>query len=200
MKTVIALLLLCCSVALAQEKEENIKAELNLIANIRLQTLYPIQFGNTALSKAHKPDLGFSVQMNLLQYGHFKAGFGIDLANYSITDKEMVANLNSSNYTSSYVFVGYEYEMQPKLRIFPNVGFGAGSLELESRNSRYGKQSGKEFRIGTFVDYKIGRTSYAFAGVHYIHNTFEVETAPEYESFFSKANQIQLTLGVRFGN
>lgn len=192
--------LLGFGLAYAQNETPTINKELEFDTSFRFQTFYPIQFGNTALAKAHKPRPGFSAQMNVLDYQNFKAGFGFDFATYDITDKEVIANLSTSKYTSAYFLISYEYEAFPKLRITPNLGYGSASLELGSRSSRFGKQGGNEFRIGTYIDYKIGKTSYAFIGVHYVSNSFNIRTAPEYESFFSKATQLQLNLGIRFGN
>ncbi len=194
------LLLLCAGIAFAQNETKAPKPQLDFKVNARFQLLQPIQFGNTALAKAHKPRLGFSTQINLLDYRNFKAGVGVDFVTYDITNKLIIANLSTSKYTSAYVLISYEYKVNNKLLVTPNIGYGSATLDLGSRNSRFGNQNGNEFRIGGILDYKIGRTIYVFGGINYITNTFDVETAPEYKSFFSKANQIQLSLGIRLGN
>lgn len=194
------LLLLYSGFIFAQNDTKTAKPELEFKVNTRFQLLQPIQFGNTALAKAHKPKIGVSAQMNLLDYQNFKAGFGFDFVTYAITDKQIIANLSESKYTSAYILISYEYKLNEKICITPNIGYGSASLELGSRGSRFGKQNGNEIRIGGILDYKIGRTAYVFGGINYVTNTFDVETAPEYKSFFSKANQIQLSLGIRFGN
>ncbi|WP_293893204.1 outer membrane beta-barrel protein [Flavobacterium sp.] len=201
MKNNICLLLLIYSgIAFAQDETKTPKPQLDFKVNARFHMLYPIQFGNTALAKAHKPKLGFSAQMNLLDYRNFKAGFGFDFVTYEITNKQVIANLSTSKYTSAYVLISYEYKINNKLLVTPNIGYGSATLDLGSRNSRFGNQNGNEIRIGGILDYKIGRTIYVFSGINYITNTFNVETAPEYKSFFSKANQLQLSIGIRFGN
>lgn len=201
MKNYICLIaFLCSGILIAQTEEQPKKPELEFKVNVRLLFVRPIQFGNTALAKAHESDGGFSGHLNLLDYNGFKAGAGFDWIGYQITDKQMVANLSTSKYSSIYFLLGYEYKPTDKIRITPNIGYGSATLDLGSRGSRFGGQEGTEFRIGGFFDYKIGKSSYASAGITYITNTFEVETAPEYKDFFSKANQIQLSLGFRFGN
>ena len=174
--------------------------DLEIDVNFRIQTFYPIHFGKTALAKAHKSRPGFSVQMNFLDYKKFKAGFGFDFTTYDITDNQMIANLSTSKYTSAYLLVSYEYKLNNKMLISPTVGYGSSSLALGSRSSRFGKQGGNEFRIGAILDYKIGESIFIFGGVNYVNNKFDIQTAPEYVSFFSNANQIQLNLGIRFGN
>ncbi|MGC4039329.1 MAG: hypothetical protein QM710_00640 [Flavobacterium sp.] len=201
-KSICLFLLVFTSVAFSQNNDttETKKAELEFKVNARFQLLYPIQFGNTALAKAHEARPGISAQMNLLDYQHFKAGFGFDFVTYDITDQQVIANLSTSKYTSAYFLLSYEYKLTDKIMITPNFGYGSGSLELGSRSSRFGKQHGKELRIGGIIDYKIGKSTYVFFGLNYINNRFSVQTAPEYKSFFSKANQIQLSAGIRFGN
>lgn len=195
------LLLVCSGISFAQNIDKpKIRPELEFKVNARFQLLYPIQFGNTALAKAHSPFIGFSSQLNLLDFMGFKAGFGVDLVTYKITDRQMIANLNASKYTSAYLLLSYEYKLSQKFLITPNIGYGSASLDLGSRDSRFGGQSGNEFRIGGILDYKIGKSTYVFGGINYISNTLDVETAPEYKSYFSKAKQIQLSLGIRFGN
>ncbi len=198
MKYYLGLFLLISTVSLSQDNRVNEDFELDTY--FRFQTLYPIHFGNTALAKAHKPRPGFSMQMNVLDYRNFKAGFGFDFITYDITDKEMIANLSTSKYTSAYFLLNYEYGISEKLQFTPAIGYGSASLELGSRSSRFGKQRGPEFRIGGVVDYRIGKTIFIFGGIYFVTNQFDIATSPEYESFFSKANQIQLNLGIRFGN
>ena len=194
------LLLVCSGIVYAQSDNITPKPDLDFKVNARFQLLYPIQFGNTALAEAHKPRPGFSAQINLLNYQNFKAGFGFDFVTYDITNKQMIANLSTSKYTSAYFLLSYEYKLNEKILITPNIGYGSATLELGSRNSRFGGQSGSEFRVGGILDYKIGKSIYVFGGINYVINKFDVETSPEYKSFFSKANQIQLSLGLRFGN
>jgi hypothetical protein len=181
-------------------QESKSKPELEIEANFRLQTFLPVHFGNNALAKAHKPRPAFSMQLNLLEYNNFKAGLGLDFVTYDITNNELIANLSTSKYTSAYVLIGYEYKINKKLLLTPTFGYGSASLDLGSRNSRFGKQGGNEYRIGSILDYRIGKAIYVFGAIHYVANTFEVETTAEYQSYFSKANQLQLTLGIRFGN
>ena len=190
--------LFICSITLGQESKS--KPELEIKANFRLQTFLPVHFGNNALAKAHKPRPAFSMQLNLLEYNHFKAGLGLDFVTYDITNSELIANLSTSKYTSAYVLIGYEYKINQKLLLTPTIGYGSATLDLGSRNSRFGNQGGNEFRIGSILDYKIGKTTYVFGAIQYVTNTFDVKTTAEYQSFFSKSNQLQLTLGIRFGN
>lgn len=201
MKNFICLLLIfytCFSFAQTDNKAK--KPELQFKVNTRLQMIYPIQFGNTALAKAHQPRIGFTGQLNVLDFNGFKAGVGFDFVTYEITDKQMIANLSTSKYTSGYFLISYEYRPNQKVCITPNFGRGSSSLYLGSRNSRFGGQSANEFRVGGIIDYKIGKSTYVCGGVSYITSKFDIETAPEYKSFFSKANQLQLSLGIRFGN
>ncbi|WP_284652211.1 hypothetical protein [Flavobacterium terrisoli] len=183
-----------------KERDTTVNKDLEVDTYFRIQTFYPIHYGNTALAKAHQPRPAFSMQMQFLDFRNFKAGFGFDFVTYSITDKEMIANLSTSKYTSAYFLLSYEYKATNKIQITPNIGYGDARLDLGSRNSRFGKQNGNEFRIGAYVDYKVSKAIFVFGGVHYISNTFDIKTSPEYESFFSKANQIQINFGVRFGN
>ncbi len=200
MKQFICLLLVCVSVSYAQNADKTKNKELEFNFNARFGMLYPIQFGNTALADAHKPRIGFSSQLDFLEFNSFKAGVGADFVTYDITNKEMIANLSTSKYTSAYIIIGYQKKFTEKLLLTPHIGYGAASLELGSRGSRFGKQNGNEFRIGGILDYKIMKSGYVFIGIDYIANSLDVSTAPEYKSYFSKANQVQLSLGIRFGN
>ena len=195
-----ALLIVCTCISFAQNTDNKSYKSLEFNFDARFGVLYPIQFGNTALAEAHKPRIGFLSHLNFLKYDNFKAGIGFDFVTYDITDKEMIANLSTSKYTSAYLIIGYQKKLKDKLFITPHIGFGPASLELGSRGSRFGKQNGNEFRIGGILDYKITKSGYVYLGIDYIASTLDVATAPEYESYFSKANQIQMSLGIRLGN
>ena len=193
------LLLIFWSFSIAQTSTTQKSKELEFKVNWRIHAIYPIHFGENALAKAHKPRLGFSSHLNLLDFQNFKAGFGLDFLTYDITKPELIANNSTSKYTSAYILISYEYKLNNKILITPTVGYGSARLDIGSRDSRFGGQSGDEYRFGGIADYKIGNSTFAFIGMNYIINKFEIDTAPEYKSFFSNANQLQLSLGFRFG-
>lgn len=184
----------------SQEKEPKSNSQLSLKSVLRLNMMYPIHFGDNALSKAHQSNIGFSGQFAFLNYQKFNFGIGYDRSNHKITDKQIIANIEKSEYSSFYGLLSYDYEINKKLHISPCFGYGKANLDLSYLNSRFGGQNGAEFRFGFQTDYKIGKATFASLGLTYISTNYSINTVPEYVDFFKKSRQIQLSLGFRLGN
>lgn len=203
MKKIIAtyILLFISTSCFSQIKETNQKHNKLLFKSIfKAQLIYPFHLGNNALADAHRPNLGFSMQYSFLNFNRFQFGIGTDLITYKITNKGVVANLNSSDYFAYYYFLCYDYIISKKIHINPNIGYGFSQLDLGNRNSRFGGQSGDEIRVGFKSDYKIGKATSVSLGLEYISSKYCIQTVPEYVDYFKNSERIQLSLGFRFRN
>lgn len=166
-------------------------------AQLRFQILYPIQFGDYALSKAFHSNPGIGINMSFFNVKNFKIGAGYNIEFYKVTDKQTMGNFNTSNYSSVFATVNYELKMAEKVSIYPNLGVGYAMLKQKSNGSNFGKQDGTEYRAGFITDYKFNKTLSLFFGANYIYSKFKINTAPEYEKFFGNSQKIQLSIGLQ---
>ena len=196
MKKIILTTFLAFSIfAYSQEKKDD---QVRAFSAMRLQVFYPIQFGDHSLAKAHEASVGFGSSVNIVSYKSFNVGFGVDLQNYSVSNKQLVGNFGSSKYIGCYGFASYFVPVTSKFSVLPDFGYGTANIRQRSGKQKFGDQNGNEYRFGANVDYLLGKSFAVFCGIHYIHYDLDMKTAPEYVDFYGKANQVQVALGIKF--
>jgi hypothetical protein len=160
--------------------------------------IYPVQFGDHALAKAHDSQGGAGITLGLLSYNNFSLYGGIEGTVYKVTDEEMIGDIEKSNYTSVYGAISYDWALANKIHLFPDIGYGYAIVKLKSDDRKFGSQDGTEFRVGTTANYYISKSASLFLGVHFIHTSLQVNTNTAYENYFGQANQVQFSAGIKF--
>ena len=193
--TVIALLF----VVFVSAQEEKEKPQFEWDAIIRLTFVKPIAFGNNALSEAHREKSGFDINWSLFKYNKFRLGIGYDFEQFAVTDRTVIGNIERSNYTSLYGYFSYDWQVEKKVILYPNMGYGKVKLQQWGNGSvSYGHQDGSEIRLGIIGTYALTPGTSVVLSAHYLHAFLDVNTSPEFESYFGTANQIQIGIGFQF--
>lgn len=194
MNKIVLILLLCTQLLFSQEKKQLLKFHFES----RLSVIVPINLGNNYLSKSNEANAGGTVFFNLIKMSNFKLGGGYDYIPYSITDVTTGANINSSRYNSIYANLSYEIPIIKKINLEPHIGIGSSKLNLKSGSRSFGHQTGTDFRIGFNLDYAFDDYFAVFIGTAFVKTKFDVNTAPEYVSFYDNSSLIQINIGMKF--
>jgi hypothetical protein len=194
--TIICLLAYCAVFSQDVEKAkapEGIKDDWDF----RAFMIYPVQFGDHSLAKAHDHSLGFGLSLSPVSYNGFSLNAGWEFVSYDVTDKTKIGNIENSNYTSLYGAIKYKLQVSKSIEFYPAIGFGYAILKQRTKNTKFGHQDGTEFRLGLTGNYRISKVVSFFLGAHFIHNRFEINTNEDYQKFFGQANQLQLSAGIQ---
>ena len=178
----------------SQEIIQPQKSKLQLDSSFLVGFIYPIQFGNTALSKGHDTDYGFTSSFGLLKYNGICAGIGLDMVYYQVKNKQIIGDYQNSKHNSYFGFIKYDFNLSKKISFTPNIGYGYSELVIRKNSKRRGSQDGNEFRLGTFINYNFNNQNALSLSVMYVNNVYDVKTNEEFQDFFSKSNSIQLGL------
>lgn len=196
MKTKIVLiivsLLFVCQFAYSQSEIKKAPENLKIKTSFTIGPIYPIEFGNTALAKAHSYIFGFTSTLGLLKYSNFSAGFGVDYVSYSVKNKQIIGDYQSSNHNSLFIFLNYDYDLNNKWTLTPNIGYGTSELVIRKDGKRRGSQDGKEFRIGSSINYNLNKNNAFCFSLLYVNNNYNVKANESIKDFFKKSNSIQL--------
>lgn len=195
MKYSLLLIVFCLKMSYGQEKKT--KTSLAFKPEFNLCAIAPINFGDNYLAKANKPHIGIGMNFNFIQVQHFKLGMGYDFISYSITDVSKAGNIGSSRYNSVYGLLGYEIKLSNEFYLQPYLGLGSVKLNFKSGNRSFGHQTGNDFRIGFNVDYKLDKTISAFAGLGYVSTGYNINTTPEFVSFYDNSKMLQINIGLK---
>jgi hypothetical protein len=163
--------------------------------------LYPTSakhFGNNAFAKAHEDgSSGLGTSFALLKYGNFRAGLAYELTKYSVSDVSKVGNFANSNNQTFTWFISYDYRLNKTFVLVPNIGYGSSYVNQRSKSKRFGHYSGNHFRLGVQTDAELGTSVAVFVGIHYISTKYSIKTNAEFQDYFQKSQQIQLSFGLK---
>ena len=154
--------------------------------------IYPIEFGSTALAEGHSSNLGLTSSLGILKYSNFSAGIGLDYLSYSVENKQLIGNYESSKHNSYFFYLNYDYPIYKKFSLTPTIGYGYSELVIKKSGKRRGAQDGKEFRLGTSINYNFNQHNALCFSILYVNNRYDVKTEEALEDFFGKSNSIQI--------
>jgi hypothetical protein len=178
-------------------QEKKAKSILTFKPGFSLYAISPKNFGDNYLAKANKPDIGIGANFHIVKIYGFELGMGYDYNYYSITDVTKAGNIKSSRYNAVYSLLGYEIDLIKELSLQPYVGFGAVKLNFKSRSRSFGHQTGNDFRVGLNLNYNLDKTISVFGGFGYVSSIYDVQTSPEFVSFYDNSKMIQINIGFK---
>ena len=164
---------------------------------LRAAIIYPIQFGDNSLNNSHRANQGFEFKASLFHFRNFKFGAGLNTVGYTVTDFFSIGNIGHTEYTSVFGDLTYDFFTIKKTTLSVDAGYGFVRMQQKVEGGNSALQDGGEFRVGTYVDYRVMKRFSATLGAHYIGSNFKIETTKEYEDYFGKASKLQLTLGLK---
>jgi hypothetical protein len=201
MKKLVLFFLLIVQFSFSQEEESRQKPIFSFDHGFSVYLNKHINFGDNFLSEAHKSVIGFGIQKNIVNIYGFAVGVAYEFSHYRVTDKSIVGNIESANYSNFSGRVAYDYEISTKFTLKPYVGIGGTRLKhLKNfgNANNFGSISGTSYNAGINFAFNITNKTHLFTGVNYSYVSYEVNSAPEYDSFFNNSSQIQIHLGVGF--
>lgn len=195
MKYSFLLILFCLNISYGQEKKT--KSILTFKPEFSLYAIAPINFGDNYLAKANKPHIGIGANFNFVKVYDFKLGVGYDYISHSITDITRAGNIGSSRYNSFYGLLAYEIKLSNKFYLQPYLGLGTVNLNFKSGSKSFGHQTGNDFRIGCNFNYKLDKIVSTFIGIGFISTNYDINTAPEFMSFYDNSKMLQINIGIK---
>ena len=178
-------------------QEKKIKNTLVLKPEFSANIIIPYNIGENYLAKSNKPNIGIGAHFNPIHFHDFKLGIGLDYISNSITDISKGGNICASVYNSIFGIGTYKIKISKEYDFQPFVGIGTVKLKLKTGNRSYGYQSGSDFRIGGNLTYKLDKTISAFGGICYVTTKYDVNTSPEYISFYNHSKTLQINMGIK---
>lgn len=165
--------------------------------DIRLNLIIPSTFGDNFLAKANENKLGIGTNFSFLRIHDFKLGVGYDFIPYKTTDISRVGNIKSSEFHMLYGDVSYEIKIIDKLNLEPYFGYGGAKLKFKSDGRNFGNQTGNNIRIGLNTDYQLAKRFSVYIGFCYLKSNMDINTAPEFVSFYDDTKLFQFTFGIK---
>ena len=106
--TTIICSLVCVAVFSQDAEKTKVPEKITDDWDLRAYAVYPIQFGDHSLAKAHDNSVGFGLSFSPVSYAGFSLNAGWEFVSYEVTDKPIVGNFENSNYTSLFGSIKYK--------------------------------------------------------------------------------------------
>lgn len=155
-------------------------------------------FGENYLSKAHQSIIGFGTHKNFINVYGFALGVEYEFNKYKITDKSLAGNIKYTNYSNLSFRLSYDYKLNEDFTLDPYIRIGGTQLRQRSSGRNFGRFEGTSYYLGVNLKYKLENNVHLFTGINYNYTSYQVNSNPEYQSFFDRSNQIQIHLGIGF--
>lgn len=181
----------------SQSKNKIATSEFIFKTSLSMGAIYPIEFGKTALSEAHSSNIGFTATVGLIQYSGFTAGLGFDHVRYNVDDTQIIGVYESSIHNSYFITLNYEYPLTDKFSLTPSIGYGESNLAIRKGDKNRGSQDGKEFRLGSSLNYNFNDHNAICFSLLYVNNNYIVNANETVKDYFKKSNSIQLAIVYR---
>lgn len=163
----------------------------------RIYYASPNQFGDHVWNDAYSSGFSMGTSLGLLEFQNFRLTGGYEIEKYGVKDVSKAGNFEKVTKHNFYGTVSYDCKLNDQLMIVPNIGFGFKAITHRMKSERVAHQAGDIIRIGAFCDYSLGKSASVFLGVHYISTKFDLNINNQYEDYFEKSTQLQLTLGLK---
>jgi hypothetical protein len=195
MNKIYFLLILSTSLVFGQEKNKN---RLIFNPNFTISFVTNNYFGDNYLAKGHKdPGYGFQMRSDWLYFNKFGFGFGVEKSTQKVSDFAIGGNIQKTNSNSIFCFLTYNFNINQKLSLNPEVNFGGIELRQKSGGKFYGQQNGQRFGSGLNINYKINKTFSIFSNVGYSIYRLKTNTSDEFINYFNRANSINFSIGIK---
>lgn len=165
--------------------------------NMRVSYIHPYGIGDNFIAKANEGRLGFGFKLSFFSVYRVHFGIAAEFLRYDVSNPALAANVERTGISSASAEFMYEQPITTKLTFMPKIGVGPVAINQSGMN-RYGSINGVKYAAGIYCDYKIIPTIEVFLGIEYSHSNFDLETAAEYQSFFSNVNQLNAAIGLKF--
>lgn len=196
MKKIAICLLFVCGIASAQDKDANEPFRFNL--GFRLGYLQPVATGSTALAEGFTPKWGIGNEVDLVSWHHFRLGYGMALEGYEVSDKDIVGAFSNGFYSSFFGALSYNRRLSDKWVLTPSLSVGAANFDMSGATLKVISQNGTEFRLGSSLNYQLGRGTYVYVSAFYAMSKMGVRSTAEFADYYGKMSHFQLQLGIYF--
>ncbi len=163
----------------------------------RFYYVHPIHFGDQQFAKAYDVAYGFGANLSPLRYKRLRLNLGFERVVYNVKDHSRIAReVNQSTYQSYFTEISYGFGSEAKVCIKPSIGIGFSNLYLKTASTRFGSQEAVDYRAGVTADWAVLNHLSLFLTAHYVRSNIDVNTASDLHEYYSKANSVQLGVGI----
>lgn len=159
----------------------------------------PIASGDNFIGQGLEGNGGFDFKVQIFVYKQFFVGGSLGASYFDVKDPTITGNYKKSRIAEEYVFLGYEFVLDPDLRIGINASlFGQSDYKNSSGGDVFQKDSANFHSYGFYVTYEISREFMLYVDYAYRVDKTEIQVPAVLEDTFRKGTFHQIGIGLKF--
>jgi hypothetical protein len=200
---IISLSLLSCH-SIAQEvvdslntkwNESEIKQQFHFKAGF--QTEYSL--GESYISSADSPALGFTIQADWQFYKSFQLGLGMFNTYHKNLDSGVSGLVEQTNLKGTFICIGYLIPLSEVWSVSPNIKYA--DIKLNQKTAFQNKEleeNADMIIVGASINYQLNNNISSFIDVEFRQLYYDIDSSPQIQEFYDKDHFLTLSIGLRY--
>jgi hypothetical protein len=190
--------------AIAQEVVDSLHTKLNE-SEIKQQFHFKAGFqtdfslGESYISSADSPALGFNIQVDWQFYKSFQLGYGMFNTYHKNLDNSVSGLVEQTNLTGTYIGIGYLIPLGEVWTVSPNIKYADIKLNQKTafQNKEF-EENAAMIIMGASINYQFNKHISSFIDIEFRQLYYDIDSSPQLQEFYDKDHFLTLSIGLRY--
>jgi hypothetical protein len=190
--------------SIAQEVADSLHPKLNELG-IKQQFHFKAGFqtdfslGESYISSADSPALGFNIQVDWQFYKSFQLGYGMFNTYHKNLDNSVSGLVEQTNLKGTFIGIGYLIPLSEVWSVSPNIKYA--DIKLNQKTAYLNKEfeeNAAMIIIGASINYQLNNNISSFIDVEFRQLYYDIDSSAQLQEFYDKDHFLTLSIGLRY--
>ena len=179
----------------AKSDDSEIKQQFHFKAGFQTD----LTLGDSYISSADSPALGFNVQADWQFYKSFLLNFGVFQTYHKNLDSSVSGLVEQTNLQGAFIGVGYLIPLSEDWSISPVIKYADIKLiQKTADSSKEFEENAAMFIIGTSINYQLNKNISSFIDVEFRQLYYDIDSSPQIQESYDKDHFLTMSIGLRY--
>ncbi|QJP34416.1 hypothetical protein F0365_08405 [Nonlabens sp. Ci31] len=190
--------------SIAQKVGDSLNTKLNY-SEIKQQFHFKAGFqtdftlGESYISSADSPALGFNLQADWQFYKSFQLGVGMFNSSHKNLDSEVSGLVEQTNLRGTFIGIGYLIQLKEVWAISPHIRYADIKLKQQTNyQSKEFEENADMIIIGASISYQFNNSLSSFIDIESRQLYYEIDSSPQIQELYDKDHFLTLSIGLRY--
>lgn len=179
----------------ANGNESEIKQQFHLKAGFQTD----FSLGESYISSADSPALGFNIQADWQFYKSFQLGLGMFNTYHKNLDANVSGLVEQTNLTGTFIGMGYLIPVSEVWSVSPHIKYA--DIKLNQKTAYQNKEleeNADMIIVGASINYQLNNNISSFIDVEFRQLYYDIDSSPQIQEFYDKDHFLTLSIGLRY--
>ncbi|WP_213521473.1 outer membrane beta-barrel protein [Nonlabens sp.] len=176
-------------------KESEIKQQFHLKAGFQTD----FSLGESYISSADSPALGFNIQADWQFYKSFQLGLGMFNTYHKNLDSSVSGLVEQINLTGTSIGIGYLIPLSEIWSVSPHIKYAA--IKLNQKTAYQNKEleeNADMIIVGASINYQLNNNISSFIDVEFRQLYYDIDPSPQLQELYDNDHFLTLSIGLRY--